>query len=133
MAGKMRLMRLGKKNHPIYRICVMEAGSPRDGACIENVGSYDPFLEAEQKRVRINKERAEYWLSVGAQPSETVLSFLKRAKVSGLIRQKPKRKRRRTATKTSLAAGTGAHAASPGEGGTKSRKPPKKREAQKEE
>jgi small subunit ribosomal protein S16 len=116
MAVTMRMMRLGKTHRPFYRICVMEKGRARNAAYIENLGTYDPFVEDDKKRVRINKERVEYWLGVGAQPSETVLSFLKAAKVSGLIRQKPRRKRRKSAA--SKPAGVG--------GGTRARKPPKK-------
>ena len=116
MAVRMRLKRMGHRNRPHYRICVIEGSKPRDGAYIESLGFYDPFIRDDSKKVRIKKDRAEYWLSVGAQPSETVLSFLKREKVDGLIHPKPKRKRRKKTAKKVPA-------------GTKSRKPPKKEKA----
>ena len=96
MAVRLRLMRVGKMNRPAYRICAIEKRRQRDGVYLENIGFYDPFVADKQKRVRLNKERAEYWLSVGALPSETVLSFLRREQVSGLIRSTRKSKRRRT-------------------------------------
>lgn len=94
MAVRLRLKRVGKMNRPAYRICAIEKRRQRDGAYLENIGFYDPFAP-DQKRVRLNKERAEYWLSVGALPSETVLSFLRREQVSGLIRSKRKSKSRK--------------------------------------
>ncbi len=98
MAVKLRLRRVGKMNRPAYRICAIEKRRRRDGAYLENIGFYDPFLPKGQKRVRLNKERAEYWLSVGAVPSFTVLSFLRQEQVSGLIRSKRKSKRRKKPT-----------------------------------
>lgn len=95
MAVRLRLKRVGKTNRPAYRICAIEKRRQRDGAYLENIGFYDPFIPKGQKRVRLNKERAEHWLSVGAQPSETVLSFLRQEQVSGLIRSKRKSKRRK--------------------------------------
>ena len=94
MAVRLRLVRVGKMNRPAYRICAIEKRRQRDGAYLERIGFYDPFV-AKDKRVRIDKERAEYWLSVGAQPSTTVLSFLRREKVTGLIRSAGKTKRRK--------------------------------------
>ena len=114
MAVKMRLTRMGRTHSPRYRICVLEGRRRRDGAYIESVGYYNPFIQDDRKKVVINKERAEYWLSVGATPSETVASFLKAADVAGVVKQKPKRKRRRKPSKPPKAKGT------------KSRKPPKK-------
>jgi small subunit ribosomal protein S16 len=98
MAVKLRLRRVGKLNRPAYRICAIEKRRRRDGAYLESIGFYDPFLPKGQKRVRLNKERAEYWLSVGAVPSFTVLSFLRQEQVSGLIRSKRKSKRRKKPT-----------------------------------
>ncbi len=98
MAVKLRLRRVGKMNRPAYRICAIEKRRRRDGAYLENIGFYDPFVPKGQKRVRLNKERAEYWLSVGAVPSFTVLSFLRQEQVSGLIRSKRKSKRRKKPT-----------------------------------
>jgi small subunit ribosomal protein S16 len=127
MSVKLRFMRVGKKNHPAYRLCAIESRRARDGACLENIGFYDPFLADDKKKIRIDRERAAYWLSVGAQPSQTVLDFLKREKVAGLIRPKPKRKKRKKAA--ARAAGAGAATASKAR---KKPKPPKKPKPAKE-
>lgn len=78
---KLRLRRMGAKKRPSYRIVAAEHSSPRDGRFIEIVGHYDPLTEPAT--VKINEERARYWLSVGAQPTETVAGLLKRAGVTG--------------------------------------------------
>jgi small subunit ribosomal protein S16 len=117
MSVKLRFMRVGKKNHPAYRLCAIDTRKARDGRYIENIGFYDPYIADDNKKLRVDKSRAEYWLSVGAQPSETVLRFFKMFKIAGLIRPKPKRKRRKK-----LAAQPGAA----GPTGTAARKPPKK-------
>ena len=103
MSVKLCLKRIGKRHRPCYRVCVMDQRTPRDGRYIESIGFYDPLIEDDMKKVRIDKERAEYWLSVGAQPSETVASFLRKAHVQGLIKPKKPRKRRPTKKKTAKA------------------------------
>lgn len=70
-----RLMRMGAKKRPSYRIVVKEKLSKRDGAYIENLGIYDPTREPAE--VRLNVERAQYWLGKGAQPTETVRRLIK--------------------------------------------------------
>ena len=119
MSVKLRFVRIGKKNRPAYRLCAIESRRARDGQYLENLGFYDPFV-ADDKKIRIEKTRAEYWLSVGAQPSQTVLDFFRREKISGLIRQKPKRKRRKKS-----GAGRGAQPGTPA-GPARKPKPPKK-------
>ncbi len=76
MAVRIRLRRTGKRNAPCHRIVVADARSPRDGRFIENIGTYDPRHKTEQ----IDLERVDYWLSNGAQPSETVGAIIKRAR-----------------------------------------------------
>lgn len=76
---KLRLRRMGAKKRPFYRIVAAEHSSPRDGRFIEVIGHYDPLTEPAT--VKVNAERARYWLSVGAKPSETVEGLLKRAGV----------------------------------------------------
>ena len=71
---RMRLMRVGARNNPRYRIVVADARAPRNGKFIEILGHYNPTREPEG--LNINRERALYWLSVGAQPTETVLRLL---------------------------------------------------------
>ena len=78
MAVKIRLKRCGTNNRSFWRVVVSEAKMPRDGRFIEEIGYYDP-LPKEEKFV-VKKERLEYWMSQGAQPSETVRTLLKRAK-----------------------------------------------------
>ena len=76
---KIRLMRMGMKGKPSYRVVVSDARSPRDGRIIENIGWYNPLTEPST--IQIDAERAKYWLGVGAQPSDSVLSLLERAKI----------------------------------------------------
>jgi len=78
---RIRLRRDGAKNSPYYRIVVADRRSPRDGKFIELIGTYDPKLKGEN--FKINLEKAEAWLKKGAQPSETVASFIKKARRSG--------------------------------------------------
>ena len=73
---KLRLKRMGAKKRPSYRIVATESRSPRDGRFIEAVGLYDPLTDPST--VRINAERARHWISVGAQPSDTVKYLLTR-------------------------------------------------------
>lgn len=74
---KIRLKRFGAKKRPYYRVVVMDARKPRNGEAIEEIGTYQP-IEAEDKQVAIKLDRADYWLSVGAQPSGTVRSLIKK-------------------------------------------------------
>ena len=74
---KIRLRRMGAKKRPSYRIVVAESTAPRDGRFIEIVGLYDPLTEPAT--VRLNEERAKHWLSVGAQPTDTVRDILRKA------------------------------------------------------
>jgi small subunit ribosomal protein S16 len=77
MAVKIRMKRIGAKNKPAFRIVVADGRSPRDGKCIEEIGTYLP--EKRSDNFTLNLDRAKYWLSKGAQPSETVASFIKKA------------------------------------------------------
>jgi small subunit ribosomal protein S16 len=77
MSVKIRLKRFGAKNRAAYRIVVADSRSPRDGKCIEELGSYDPLKSKDN--FTLNLERARYWLSVGAQPSVTTAAFIKQA------------------------------------------------------
>jgi len=82
---RIRLRRVGRKNAPMFRIVIADSESPRDGRFIEVIGQYAPretATDASGKgRVNLNVERANYWLDVGAQPSDTVRSLLRRAGV----------------------------------------------------
>lgn len=77
MAISIRLSRGGAKKRPYYRIVVADARSPRDGKYLEQVGTYNPLLaKGDENRVRLNEDRARYWLGVGAQPTDRVARFL---------------------------------------------------------
>ena len=78
MSVKIRMKRVGTTNTPAYRIVVADSRSPRDGKFIEEIGTYQPLKKSDTFQVDL--ERAEYWISKGAQPSDTVASFLKRAR-----------------------------------------------------
>ncbi len=71
------MKRIGTTNTPAYRIVVADSRSPRDGKFIEELGTYQPLKKSDN--FTLDLERAEYWLSKGAQPSETVASFIKKA------------------------------------------------------
>ena len=75
MAVKLRLMRMGKKKQPTYRIVAADSRSPRDGRFIEIVGNYDP--RREPSAIKIDNDKAVRWLRNGAQPTETVEKLLK--------------------------------------------------------
>ena len=79
---RIRLRRVGRKKQPVYRIVVADSKSPRDGRFIEIVGQYAPRA-TDDKAVNLMADRIEYWLNVGAQPSDTVRSILRR---SGMLK-----------------------------------------------
>ena len=79
MAVKIRLRRVGRKKAPMYRIIIADSQSPRDGRFIEIIGQYAP--RQQENSLSVDAERATYWLNVGAQPTDTVRSLLRRAGV----------------------------------------------------
>ena len=79
MSVKIRLRRMGMKKKPFYRIVVAESRSPRDGRTIEEIGHYNPMTEPAD--IKIDTERAAYWLKSGAQPTDTVRILLKKSGV----------------------------------------------------
>ena len=83
MAVRIRMKKLGRKHRPFFRICAVDSRKPRDGAVLEELGTYDPLLPDVDARVLLNKERITYWLGVGAQPSENVGVFIKKYGASG--------------------------------------------------
>lgn len=93
MAVTLRLKRLGRRNRPFYRICVFDAHTRRDGRTIEELGFYDPLHPTENVKFELNEERAKHWLSMGAQPSDTVKSLLKRRNIE-VPNKKAERRRR---------------------------------------
>lgn len=91
---KIRLMRMGMKGAPSYRVVIADARSPRDGRIIENIGWYNP--RTEPSTITIDADRAKHWLSVGAQPTDSVVSLLIR---SGII---PRPSREETVAKSAV-------------------------------
>ena len=77
MAVKIRLKRTGNRNNPCWRVVVADSRSPRDGKHIEEVGYYNPTSTPAE--LSLKNDRIDYWLSVGAQPSEQVASLIKQA------------------------------------------------------
>ena len=76
---KIRLRRMGAKKAPYYRIVVADSRSPRDGRCIEEIGTYNPLNE--QAAITVDVEKAQTWIQNGAQPTDTVRGLLKKAGV----------------------------------------------------
>ena len=81
MAVSIRLRREGAKNRPYYKVVVADSRSPRDGKFIETIGTYDPKKPGDNSLIKL--DRADYWLSKGAQPSDTVRSLIKKQKTRG--------------------------------------------------
>lgn len=80
MAVKIRLQRGGATHAPHYRIVVAESKSPRDGRFVEIIGTYDPKNKDKDRQLNLKLDRAEHWLSVGAQPSDTVRSLIRKVR-----------------------------------------------------
>ncbi len=80
-----RLSRQGSKKRPFYHVTVTDQAAKRDGRFIERLGFYDPLASGRAETVRLNLERAEYWLSVGAQPSDSVAKLIKDARKTAIV------------------------------------------------
>ncbi len=78
MAVKIRLKKLGRTHRPFFRVCAMDARSPRDGRVIEELGTYDPMVPQVDARAILNGERIAHWVSVGAQPTPKVGTLIKK-------------------------------------------------------
>ena len=80
MSVRIRMKMTGRKHQPFFRICIIDRQKSRDGLPIEEVGTYDPMVKTKSERVKVNMERIDYWLSVGATPSDRVATLLKKIK-----------------------------------------------------
>ena len=78
---RIRLTRTGRRNRACWRIAAFDQRTRRDGKPIEYLGFYDPVTEKEQDQVSLNRERIQYWLSKGAQPSQTVADILRKHQI----------------------------------------------------
>ena len=83
MAVAIRMKRMGRKNREYYRICATDRRSPRDGRVIEELGTYDPHVSETDARCTLNGPRVDYWLSVGAQPSDAVRVLIRKYGTNG--------------------------------------------------
>lgn len=79
MAVILRLKRFGRLNHPTFRVVATDPRFPRDGRIIEALGYYLPLMPRAQEQVKLNTERIQYWLSVGAKPSDTVAQMIEKS------------------------------------------------------
>ena len=91
MAVTLRLKRFGRLNHPTYRVVATDPRFPRDGRIIEALGYYLPLMPRAQEQLKLNTDRIQYWLSVGARPSQTVAEMIEK---SGLVVPVPKKPER---------------------------------------
>ncbi len=83
MAVKIRMQRFGAKKRPFYRVVAADERAPRNGRFLEQVGLYDPMTKPSM--IKFNDERLNYWLSVGAKPSDTVASLIRRQKREAVV------------------------------------------------
>jgi small subunit ribosomal protein S16 len=81
------MKKFGRRHRPFFRICVIDQRAPRNGRVIEELGTYDPMLPEVDARAMLNGERINYWLSVGAQPSDKVGVLIKKYGSEGTHRQ----------------------------------------------
>lgn len=83
MAVKIRLKKFGRTHRPYFRLCAVDARAPRDGRVIEELGHYDPMLSETDARAILKKERIDYWMGVGAQPTEKAAVLIKKYGTNG--------------------------------------------------
>lgn len=112
MALKIRLRRQGRRNRPFYRLVVADAQSPRDGKYVETIGQYNPLAHVEEEELKVLADRAEHWLSVGAQCTEKAAALIRRGAPEVMKayeqkmreNQKKRTEKRRARKKSSVAA-----------------------------
>jgi len=80
---RIRMKKMGRAHQPFFRICAVDKHRPRDGRVLEELGTYDPRVSETDARAIFNAERVDYWLSVGAQPSENVAVLIKKYGTGG--------------------------------------------------
>jgi small subunit ribosomal protein S16 len=78
VAVRLRMKQMGRKHRPFYRICAFDSRTPRDGRVLEQLGTYDPMIPETDARAVLNAERIQYWLGVGALPTEKVKVLIKK-------------------------------------------------------
>ena len=90
MAVRIRMKRFGRRHRPFFRVCAVDSRRPRDGRVLEELGTYDPMVPDVDARTVLNGERIQYWLSVGAQPSDKVGVLIKKYGADGTHAEKQK-------------------------------------------
>ncbi|MFT3684493.1 MAG: 30S ribosomal protein S16 [Phycisphaerales bacterium] len=108
---RIRMSRLGRPHRPFYRINAVDSRVKRDGAVIENLGWYNPMAKGEEKSLDLNIERIKHWISMGAQPSDTVRNMLAKNGVIDAAKVKAEHEKR-VAAKKAAAEKKALHAAS---------------------
>jgi small subunit ribosomal protein S16 len=83
VAVRIRMKKMGRKHRPFFRICAIDSRNPRDGRVLEELGTYDPMVSEADARALLKPERINYWLGVGAQPSDKVRTLIKKYGASG--------------------------------------------------
>jgi small subunit ribosomal protein S16 len=78
VAVKIRMKMMGRKHRPFFRICAVDGRNPRDGRVLEELGTYDPMVSDTDARALLKSDRIQYWLGVGAQPSDRVRTLIKK-------------------------------------------------------
>lgn len=119
---RIRLQRLGRRNHPFYRINAVDKRTRREGAPIEQLGWYDPLAKDPAKQVSLNSDRIKYWLGKGAQPSDTVRDMLAKANLVDLAAWEADRKADREMVEKKKVAAEAAAAAAAANGEKKDEK-----------
>jgi small subunit ribosomal protein S16 len=79
---RIRMTMCGRKHRPFFRVCVIDRQKAREGRSIEEVGTYDPMVKDKSQRVKLDLDRINYWISVGAQPSDRVATLIKKVKLN---------------------------------------------------
>jgi len=90
VAVRIRLKMMGRRHRPFFRICAMDSRTPRDGRVLEELGTYDPMIPYEDARAMLKADRVQYWLGVGALPTEKVKILLKKYGPNGTHLEKQK-------------------------------------------
>lgn len=83
MSVRIRMKKMGRKHRPFFRICAIDKRSPRDGRVIEELGYYDPMCKEKDARAVLKAERIDYWIGVGAQPSDRCATLIKKYGTDG--------------------------------------------------
>jgi len=97
VAVRIRMKKMGRKHRPFFRICAVDSRNPRDGRVLEELGTYDPMVNETDARALLKPERINYWLGVGAQPSDKVRTLIKKYGAAGTHAEQQRAARERLA------------------------------------